>query len=130
MITKLLFALLEHKRKFNYTNHLDYLNYHSVHYSLLEAEISCARGSSISFHLSSELFVLTDILFANRTGHSDDHSTIALHPDKMEELKLFIRDIVLLKGKKRKSTIAVVVADENVDVSKVQMTKVFRSNLR
>jgi transitional endoplasmic reticulum ATPase len=61
---------------------------------------------------------------------TDDHSTIALHPDKMEELKLFTGDIVLLKGKKRKSTIAVVVSDENVDVSKVQMTKVVRSNLR
>ena len=61
---------------------------------------------------------------------SDDSSTIALSPAKMEELGLYDGDIVLLKGKKRKNTIAVVNKDEEVDDHKVQMTKVIRSNVR
>ncbi len=61
---------------------------------------------------------------------TDEHSTIAIHPDKLDELQLFIGDIVLLKGKKRKTTVAIVTADENVDISRLQMTKVVRSNLR
>lgn len=61
---------------------------------------------------------------------SDDHSTIAMHPDKLKELKLFNGDTVLIRGKKRKSTVGVVVADDSVDGARVQMSKVARSNLR
>lgn len=61
---------------------------------------------------------------------SDDHSTIAVHPDKMKELKLFSGDTVLLRGKKRRSTLAVVVGDEAVGQARIQMTKVVRANLR
>jgi transitional endoplasmic reticulum ATPase len=61
---------------------------------------------------------------------SDDHSSIAMSPDKMEELGLFTGDVVQLKGKKRKDTIAVVNSDDNVLDTRVQMTKVIRSNLR
>ena len=61
---------------------------------------------------------------------ADDHSTISLSAAKMEELGLFKGDTVLLKGKKRKNTIAVVNTDEDVLDNKVRMTKVVRSNLR
>lgn len=61
---------------------------------------------------------------------TDDHSTITLHPSKMEELGLFSGDNVLLKGKKRKTTVAIVNADEDAMETKVKMTKVVRSNLR
>lgn len=61
---------------------------------------------------------------------TDDHSTIALSASKMEELGLFNGDTVLLKGKKRKNTVAVVNTDEGVSENKVRMTKVVRSNLR
>ena len=61
---------------------------------------------------------------------ADDHSTISLSAAKMEELGLFNGDTVLLKGKKRKNTIAVVNTDEDVLDNKVRMTKVVRSNLR
>lgn len=60
----------------------------------------------------------------------DDHSTVAISPAKMEELGLFGGDTVLLKGKKRKNTVAVVNADDNVSDTKIRMTKVIRSNLR
>jgi len=60
----------------------------------------------------------------------DDHSTVAISPAKMEQLGLFGGDTVLLKGKKRKNTVAVVNADDNVSDTKIRMTKVIRSNLR
>ena len=61
---------------------------------------------------------------------SDEHSTISLSPKKMEELSLFSGDTVLLKGKKRKDTLAVVDIDESASDAKVRMSKVIRSNLR
>lgn len=48
----------------------------------------------------------------------------------MEELKLLDGDTVLLKGKKRKTTIAVVNQDETVEYAKIKMSKVVRSNIR
>jgi transitional endoplasmic reticulum ATPase len=49
---------------------------------------------------------------------------------KMEALGLFNGDTVLLKGKKRKTTVATVNTDESVSDNRVRMTKVVRSNLR
>jgi transitional endoplasmic reticulum ATPase len=61
---------------------------------------------------------------------TDDHSTVGLSAAKMDELGLFSGDTVLVKGKKRKNTVAVVNTDENVPDSRVRMSKVVRSNLR
>eukprot|EP01087_Luapelamoeba_hula_P011688 TRINITY_DN320_c0_g1_i1.p1 TRINITY_DN320_c0_g1~~TRINITY_DN320_c0_g1_i1.p1 ORF type:complete len:816 (+),score=162.07 TRINITY_DN320_c0_g1_i1:72-2450(+) len=61
---------------------------------------------------------------------NDDNSVVALHPSKMEELQLFRGDTVLLKGKRRKDTVCIVLADETCDVNKIRLNKVVRSNLR
>jgi len=61
---------------------------------------------------------------------TDDHSTIAVDPIKMQELGLFSGDSVLLRGKKRKTTVAIVGSEDSVSLSRVKMTKVVRSNLR
>jgi len=61
---------------------------------------------------------------------NDDNSVVALHPTKMEELQLFRGDTVLLKGKRRKDTVCIVLADETCDVNKIRMNKVVRTNLR
>jgi len=61
---------------------------------------------------------------------NDDNSVIALHPNKMEELELFRGDTVLIKGKRRRDTVCIVLADETVDEGSVRMNKVVRSNLR
>merc|ERR1719265_2859318 len=61
---------------------------------------------------------------------NDDNSVISLSQAKMEELNLFRGDNVLLKGKKRKDTVCIVLADENLDESKVRINKVVRKNLR
>lgn len=63
-------------------------------------------------------------------SQSDDPSTVSINPTKMEELGLFNGDSILLKGKKRKTTVAVINSDENVDNMKIKMTSVVRSNLR
>jgi len=61
---------------------------------------------------------------------TDDHSTVAMNSERMEELGLFSGDTVLLRGKKRRDTIAVVSSDDSVLETRMQMTKVMRSNLR
>jgi len=52
---------------------------------------------------------------------------------KMDELKIFKGDTVLLKGKKRKDTVCIALAvDEGDDLpdDKIRMNKVVRHNLR
>jgi transitional endoplasmic reticulum ATPase len=61
---------------------------------------------------------------------AEDHSTITLNAEKMEELGLLSGETVLLKGKKSKKTVAVVISDDGVSINRVRMTKVVRSNLR
>jgi transitional endoplasmic reticulum ATPase len=61
---------------------------------------------------------------------TDDHSSIAISSSKMDELGLFSGDTVLIKGKKRKETVAVVNSDDNVPTNGIRMTKVLRSNIR
>ena len=46
---------------------------------------------------------------------NDDNSVVALSPAKMEELQLFRGDTVLVKGKKRKDTVCIVLADDARD---------------
>lgn len=61
---------------------------------------------------------------------SDDNSTVMINPDKMEELGLFRGETVLLKGKRRRDTVALCIPDDSCDVAKIRMNKVVRGNLR
>merc|ERR1719265_2513106 len=61
---------------------------------------------------------------------NDDNSVVSLSQAKMEELNLFRGDNVLLKGKKRKDTVCIVLADADLDDGKVRINKVVRKNLR
>ncbi|KAK4375951.1 hypothetical protein RND71_006628 [Anisodus tanguticus] len=61
---------------------------------------------------------------------NDDNSVVALHPATMEKLQLFRGDTILIKGKKRKDTVVIALADETCDEMKIRMNKVVRSNLR
>lgn len=61
---------------------------------------------------------------------SDDNSLVALSPAKIEELGLMRGDTVLLKGKRRKSTLCVVVIDDECPDGKIRMNRVVRNNLR
>ncbi|GFP79896.1 cell division cycle protein 48 homolog, partial [Phtheirospermum japonicum] len=61
---------------------------------------------------------------------NDDNSVVCMHPTKMEELQLFRGDTILIKGKKRKDTVCIVLADEQCEEPKIRMNKVVRANIR
>ncbi|CAI9097983.1 OLC1v1034516C2 [Oldenlandia corymbosa var. corymbosa] len=61
---------------------------------------------------------------------NDDNSVVAMHPNTMEKLNLFRGDTILIKGKKRKDTICIALADETCEEPKIRMNKVVRANLR
>eukprot|EP00013_Stygamoeba_regulata_P020257 CAMPEP_0177650968 /NCGR_PEP_ID=MMETSP0447-20121125/12256_1 /TAXON_ID=0 /ORGANISM="Stygamoeba regulata, Strain BSH-02190019" /LENGTH=801 /DNA_ID=CAMNT_0019153935 /DNA_START=203 /DNA_END=2608 /DNA_ORIENTATION=- len=61
---------------------------------------------------------------------NDDNSVVALSPETMDKLQLFRGDTILIKGKKRRDTVCIVLADETCETSKIRMNKVVRSNLR
>ena len=61
---------------------------------------------------------------------NDDNSVVALNTQTMEELQLFRGDTVLIKGKRRKDTVCIVLADETCDLGKVRMNKCVRKNLK
>lgn len=48
----------------------------------------------------------------------------------MEELQLFRGDTVLVRGKKRKDTVLIVLADEDLDDGSARINRVVRHNLR
>ena len=55
---------------------------------------------------------------------------VCLSAAKMEELELFKGDTVLLKGKKGKTTVCIVLIDEDCDNANIKINKVVRKNLR
>lgn len=61
---------------------------------------------------------------------NDDNSVIALSTNTMETLQLFRGDTVLVKGKKRKDTVLIVLADDELDDGSARMNRVVRHNLR
>lgn len=64
---------------------------------------------------------------------NDDNSIIEMTQAKMDELKIFKGDTVLIKGKKRKDTVCIALvseADDNLDNGKIRMNKCIRRNLR
>lgn len=60
---------------------------------------------------------------------TEDDSYVAVSKSKMTELNLLDGDIVQVKGKKRKTTLAIVNSDSAVPEGKVRIGKVARSNI-
>ena len=60
----------------------------------------------------------------------DDNSTIVLSTNTMDKLGLFRGDTVLVRGKKRKDTVLVVLADDDLDDNSARLNRVVRHNLR
>lgn len=61
---------------------------------------------------------------------NDENSSIQISSSKMNELKLFKGDAILIKGKKRHETVAVCLVDPKLDDGKIRMNKTIRKNLR
>lgn len=55
---------------------------------------------------------------------SADSSVVTINPRKMEELKMFRGDTVLIKGKKRHDTVCLALHDEACAENKILMNKV------
>lgn len=70
------------------------------------------------------------LLVEDTASSEADPTIVALSPQKMEQLGLFNGDAVLLRGKKRKDTVCIAMADEELDDGKVRMSKVARNNIR
>ena len=60
----------------------------------------------------------------------DDNSIVYIPSELMDKLNLFRSDSVLLKGKRRRETVAVVAPSETLEAGRIQMNKVIRNNLR
>ncbi|KAI3644208.1 hypothetical protein MP228_010372 [Amoeboaphelidium protococcarum] len=61
---------------------------------------------------------------------NDDNSVCTMSTATMEKLELFRGDTVLVKGKKRRDTVLVALADDNMEDNKIRVNKVVRQNLR
>jgi hypothetical protein len=75
-------------------------------------------------------FISLRLLKSADEAVNDDNSVVALNLQKMDELQLFRGDTILIKGKKRKDTVCIVLADEFCEEGKIRMNKVVRKNLR
>jgi len=60
---------------------------------------------------------------------ADDNSAVYLSASKIDEMGLFRGDTVLLKGKRRKDTVCIIMADDNCDNEKIKMNSIVRNNL-
>lgn len=54
---------------------------------------------------------------------NDDNSVITLSTATMERLQLFRGDTVIVKGKKRRDTVLIVLADDDMDDNKAKINK-------
>ncbi|EGR30399.1 transitional endoplasmic reticulum ATPase, putative [Ichthyophthirius multifiliis] len=61
---------------------------------------------------------------------NDDNSAICLTQKKLDELKIFKGDAVLIKGKKRHETLCIALTDPTLTDDKIRMNKIVRKNLR
>jgi hypothetical protein len=75
---------------------------HQLRNELKELRKNCARF--VNLRLDSNRLVVDE-------ASNDDNSVVALSLATMEELLLFRGDTVLLKGKRRKDTVCIVLAD-------------------
>jgi transitional endoplasmic reticulum ATPase len=61
---------------------------------------------------------------------NDDNSVITMSSNTMELLQLFRGDTVLVKGKKRKDTVLIVLADDDMEDGVARINRCVRNNLR
>lgn len=61
---------------------------------------------------------------------NDDNSVCSMSNATMEKLGLFRGDTVLVKGKKRRDTVLIVLADDACEDTKIRINRVVRNNLR
>ena len=93
------------------------------------SHVSCPSQDNTCFpinHVARRLIFHSSVTDAV----NDDNSIIALSNNTMETLQLFRGDTVLVKGKKRKDTVLIVLADDELDDGSARLNRVVRHNLR
>ena len=61
---------------------------------------------------------------------SEDHSTVLVHPSKLQELDLFDGDFALVSGRRNRDTCVTIKGDDTVPPNDILMTRIARSNIR
>lgn len=61
---------------------------------------------------------------------AEDNSAVYLSSEKINELGFFRGDTVLLKGKKRRDTVCIIMADQNCEKEKIKINSVVRNNIK
>ncbi|KAI3379083.1 hypothetical protein SNEBB_005246 [Seison nebaliae] len=61
---------------------------------------------------------------------NEDESAVHVNDGRIDELDLFKGDCCLLKGKKRRETVAILLSEEDCPVEKILMNRTIRNNLR
>lgn len=98
--------------------------YFNVEKLLLFLKKTMAEQQQITLNTKLNKLLVDDTI-------NDDNSVVILSSKRMEELNLFKGDTVLLKGKKNRSTVCIVLGeDEGCDENTIRMNKCIRKNLR
>ena len=75
--------------------------------------------------LEGNRLIVEEILKKNEC----ENSAVYLSSKKVEELKLFRGDTVLIKGKKRKDTVSIIMTDDSCEDTKIRLNEVIRKNI-
>lgn len=81
-------------------------------------------------HISPNQSTNTNTALVVDDATNDDNSIICMSPATMDLLQLFRGDTVLVKGKKRKDTVLIVLADETLEDGVCRINRCVRGNLR
>lgn len=89
---------------------------------------------NITITVSAIIMNLTNLLTRRArarviNANNNDHSTISVSRGTLRSLQLSHGDVVRVRGKNRKATVLVILADEDIDDGNARITAVVRYNL-
>ena len=58
-----------------------------------------------------------------------ENSAVYLNSNKIDQLKLFRGDTILVKGKRKKDTVSIIMTDDSCDENKIRLNEVMRKNI-
>jgi transitional endoplasmic reticulum ATPase len=61
--------------------------------------------------------------------NESENSAVYLNSKKIDQLKLFRGDTVLVKGKRKKDTVSIIMTDDSCDENKIRLNEVMRKNI-
>ena len=61
--------------------------------------------------------------------NESENSAVYLNSKKIDQLKLFRGDTILVKGKRKKDTVSIIMTDDSCDENKIRLNEVMRKNI-